>query len=148
MSSMIRVSIRAPKGKPLTPTKASRARRFPLQGKAKNVHKDLGLFPILLWHQPKKTETQDLSLGIEPGKLYSGSGVVSHQATRILAHGQLPFPSVTPKMTTRRILKRSRRGRQINPQIPFAPPCHRQKRPPNRRQSQLQPSIIAHREQK
>ncbi len=57
---MIRVSVLSAEGKSLMPMKASRARRFLQQGKAKVVHNDLGLFQIQLLQQPKETETHCL----------------------------------------------------------------------------------------
>lgn len=141
-----RVPVLSPEGKPLMPTKPSRARRWLKEGKAKVVYNDLGVFCVQLLQEPSGEETQDIAVGIDPGKLYSGVGVVSSKATLFKAHLQLPFKSVTQKMTTRRILRRARRGRRINRKIPFEQRCHRQKRFDNRRNSKLAPSIRANRE--
>ena len=143
---MQRVPVLSVFGKPLMPTKPSRARRWLKEGKAKVVRNNLGIFCIQLQQKPSGEKTQEIALGIDPGKLFSGVGVVSSQATLFKAHLQLPFKNVTKKMTTRRILRRARRGRRINRKLPFEQRCHRQKRFDNRRQSKLPPSIKANRE--
>ncbi len=143
---MQRVPVLSPEGKPLMPTKPSRARRWLKEGKAKVVPNALGIFCVQLQQKSSGEKTQDIAAGIDPGKLFSGVGVVSYQATLFKAHLQLPFLNVTKKMTTRRILRRARRGRRINRKLPFEQRCHRQKRFDNRRQSKLPPSIRANRE--
>ena len=45
---MLRVPVLSPSGKPLMPTKASRARRWLKEGKARVVYNDLGIFQIQL----------------------------------------------------------------------------------------------------
>ncbi|MHC5730026.1 MAG: RRXRR domain-containing protein, partial [Nostoc sp.] len=45
---MLRVPVLTSSGKPLMPTKASRARRWLKEGKAKVIHNDLGIFQIQL----------------------------------------------------------------------------------------------------
>ncbi len=143
---MQRVPVLSPEGKPLMPTKPSRARRWLKEGKAKVVPNALGIFCVQLQQKSSGEKTQDIAAGIDPGQLFSGVGVVSSQATLFKAHLQLPFLNVTKKMTTRRILRRARRGRRINRKLPFEQRCHRQKRFDNRRQSKLPPSIRANRE--
>ncbi|WP_204105367.1 MULTISPECIES: RRXRR domain-containing protein, partial [Spirulina sp. CCY15215] len=90
---------------PLMPTKPSRARRWLKEGKAKVAYNDLGVFCVQLLQEPSGEETQEIAVGIDPGKLYSGVGAVSSKATLFKAHLQLPFKSVTQKMTARRILR-------------------------------------------
>ncbi|MEA5469674.1 RRXRR domain-containing protein [Spirulina sp. 06S082] len=141
-----RVPVLSPEGKPLMPTKPSRARRWLKEGKAKVAYNDLGVFCVQLLQEPSGEETQEIAVGIDPGKLYSGVGAVSSKATLFKAHLQLPFKSVTQKMTARRILRRARRGRRINRKLPFEQRCHRQKRFNNRRNAKLPPSIRANRE--
>ncbi len=109
-------------------------------------HNDLRLFQIQLLKPSEDEQIQDISLGIDPGKLYSGMGVVSSKSTLFRAHLQLPFKNVTKKMTARRILRRARRGRRINRKLPFELRCHKQKRFDNRRKEKLPPSIRANRE--
>ncbi|MEA5468154.1 RRXRR domain-containing protein [Spirulina sp. 06S082] len=141
-----RVPVLSPEGKPLMPTKASRARRWLKEGKAKVCDSDLGVFCVQLLQEPSGEETQEIAVGIDSGKLFSGIGVVSTKATLFKAHLQLPFKSVIQKMTTRRMLRRGRRGRRINRKLPFEQRCHRQKRFNNRRNAKLPPSIRANRE--
>lgn len=143
---MQRVSVLAPDGKPLMPTKSSRARRWLKEGKAVVVHNDLNLFCIQLIAEPSGRKTQDIIIGIDPGKKFSGIGLASAKATLFLAHLILPFPNVTKKMTARQILRRARRGRRINRKVAFKLRAHRQKRFDNRRSSKLPPSIRASRE--
>jgi hypothetical protein len=143
---MQRVPVLDIDGKPLMPMKASRARRFLKEGLAKVVHNDLNIFCIQLVAEPSGRDTQPIALGIDPGKKFSGIGVQSARATLFLAQGNLPFPSVTKKMTARRILRRARRGRRIDRHVPYKKRAHRQKRFDNRRQGKLPPSIRANRE--
>lgn len=142
----MRVPVLAPEGLPLMPTKPSRARRWLRDGKAIVVHNDLGIFCIQLVPEPSGRQTQDVVVGIDPGKKFSGVGVASAKATLFLAHLILPFPNITKKMTARRILRRARRGRRINRKVAFKLRAHRQKRFDNRRSSKLPPSIRANRE--
>lgn len=142
----MRVPVLDPQGKPLMPTKPSLARRWLRDGKAVVVHNKLNIFAIQLVAEPSGRSTQDIVVGIDPGKKFSGVGVASAFVTLFLVHLILPFPSITKKMTTRRILRRARRGRRINRKVTFKLRAHRQKRFDNRRQSKLPPSIRASRE--
>lgn len=142
---MRRVPVIAPDGHPLMPTKPSRARRWLESGKAKIYPNDISVFAIQLINDPSGYETQDVVMGIDPGKLFSGVGVQSSKATLLKLHLILPFPSVTKKMTTRRILRRARRGRTINRNLPYKQRCHRTKRFDNRVAKKLPPSIRANR---
>ena len=116
---MQRVPVISPDGRPLMPTKTSRARRWLKEGKAKIYSNDLNIFAIQLIGEPSGYKTQDVVIGIDPGKLFSGVGVQSSKATLLKLHLILPFPSVTKKMTARRILRRTRRGRRINRRLPY-----------------------------
>jgi hypothetical protein len=128
------------------PTKPSRARRWLACGKAKVYPNDLQVFAIQLTDEPSGYKTQNISLGIDPGKLFSGVGVQSSKATLLKLHLVLPFPNVTKKMTTRRILRRARRGRRINRKLHYDQRCHRAKRFDNRVAKKLPPSIRANRQ--
>lgn len=143
---MQRVPVISPDGRPLMPTKPSRARRWLKEGKAKVYSNDLQVFAIQLVNEPSGYATQDVAIGIDPGKLFSGVGVQSNKVTLLKVHLILPFPNVTKKMTTRRILRRVRRGRRINRKRPYTQRCHRAKRFDNRVAKKIPPSIRANRQ--
>lgn len=128
------------------PTKASRARRWLKEGKAKVASNDLGIFQIQLTNAPITTFTQPIAVGIDPGKLFSGVGVQSAKSTLWLAHLQLPFKTVRERMEQRAMLRKGRRGRRINRKVAFDKRAHRQKRFDNRRGCKIPPSIRANRE--
>jgi len=141
-----RVPVISPDGRPLMPTKPSRARRWLGRGLVRIYPNDLNVFAIQLINEPSGYDTQDVVIGIDPGKLFSGVGVQSSQATLLKLHLILPFPNVTKKMTARRILRRARRGRRINRKLPYNQRCHRAKRFDNRVAKKLPPSIRANRQ--
>lgn len=143
---MIRVAVLNPDGTPAMPTKPSRARRWLRDGKAVVVYNDLNVFCLQLVAEPSGKKTQDVVVGVDPGKLFTGIGVQTSMATLFTAHLILPFKSVTKKMTCRRQLRRTRRGRRINRQVAFKSRAHRQKRFSNRRQEKLPPSIRANKQ--
>jgi hypothetical protein len=90
---MLRVPVLSRSGKPLMPTKASRARRWLKEGKAKIVHNDLECFAIQLTFETGEN-TQSIAIGIDPGKCYSGAAVQSSLATLWWTHLVLPFKTV------------------------------------------------------
>ena len=143
---MNRIPVLAPDGTPLMSTTSSRCRRWLRDGKARVVRNNLNVFCIQLVAEPSARNTQDVVVGIDPGKLFSGVGIQSSKYTLFLAHLILPFKSVTQKMTTRRILRRARRGRRINRKLPLNLRSHRQKRFDNRKQKKLPPSIRANKQ--
>lgn len=116
---MNRIPVLAPDGTPLMPTTPSRCRRWLRDGKAKVVHNNLNVFCIQLVAEPLARNTQDVVVGIDPGKAFSGVGVLSSKFTLFMAHLILPFKSVTTKMTDRRRLRRARRGRRINRKLSY-----------------------------
>jgi len=128
------------------PTKPSRARRWLKNGKAKVVHNDLGIFTVELTSEPSSTNVQPISVGIDPGKKYTGIGVQSAKVTLWMSHLQLPFETVKQRMEQRRMMRRGRRGRRINRNIPYNQRAHRQARFDNRRQKKVPPSIRANRQ--
>ena len=67
---MLRVPVLSKSGKPLMPTKPSRARRWLKEGKAKILYNDLEGFAIELTFETEEN-TQPIALGIDPGKSYS-----------------------------------------------------------------------------
>ena len=130
----------------LITTKPSRTLSWIKEEKAKIYPNDLNIFAIQLIGEPSGYKTQEVVIGIDPGKMFSGIGIQSSRATLLKLHLILPFPNVTKKMTARRILRRARRGRRINRKLPYDQRCHRAKRFDNRVQKKLPPSIKANRQ--
>ncbi len=142
----MRVPVLSPEGQPLMPTKPSRARRWLRSSKAKVVHNDLGIFTVQLVSEPSDIKVQTISVGIDPGKKYTGIGVQSVKVTLWMAHLQLPFETVKQRMEQRRMMRHGRRGRRINRKIPYSQRAHRQARFNNRRSKKVPPSIRANRQ--
>ena len=132
--------------KPLMPTTPARARKWIVAGKAVKRWSDCGQFYVQLTVEPSGTTTQDIVVGIDPGKLYSGVGVQSTKFTLYTAHLILPFLKVRDRMDNRKMIRHGRRGRRINRNVNFSKRAHRQKRFSNRRSSKLAPSIKANRQ--
>ncbi|MEQ8461933.1 MAG: RRXRR domain-containing protein [Coleofasciculus sp. E1-EBD-02] len=134
------------------PTKPSRARRWVKEGKAVGRWSDLGVYYVQLTTQPSAEEVQPIAVGVDPGKSYSGVGVQSAKCTLLQLHLILPFGRVKKRMETRAMLRRGRRGRRINRDVPFKQRNHRQCRFDNRKQvetrhgASLPPSIKASRQ--
>lgn len=146
MNPNTRIPVLAPDNTPLMPTLYRRAQAWVESGKAEWVSNDLNIKQVRLLKEPASRKTQPIVIGIDPGKKYSGIAVQSSLFTLFTAHLILPFPSITKKMSGRRILRRARRGRRINRKVAFHLRAHRQKRFDNRRQKKLVPSIRANRE--
>ncbi|WP_446373112.1 RRXRR domain-containing protein [Coleofasciculus sp. D1-CHI-01] len=142
---MLRVPVLSKSGKPLMPTQPSRARRWLKEGKAKIVHNDLECFAIQLTFETGEN-TQPIAVGIDPDKHYSGIGVQSSRFTLWMGHLVLPFKTVKERMELRRVMRRARRGRRINRELPYSERCHRQARFDNRKQGKLPPSIQANKQ--
>lgn len=154
-----RVPVINPDKSPAMPTKSSRARRWIEQGKAVGKWNDLGVYYVQLLVEPSNTKTQPIALGCDPGKSYSGFGVVSKNKTLFRAHAVLPFQRVKERLGSavikngkviknvrgRALQRRVRRGRRINRNLPFHLRNHREKRFNNRIKSKLPPSILASR---
>jgi len=143
---MNRVPVVSKEGKPLMPTKPSRARRWVKEGKAVGKWSDLGVYYVQLTSPPLAEEVQAITVGVDPGKSYSGVGVQSAKCTLLQLHLILPFGRVKKRMETRAMLRRGRRGRRINRDVPFKQRNHRQCRFDNRKQCKLPPSIKASRQ--
>lgn len=151
----IRIPVVDPDHKPLMPTTASRARRWVRDAKAAGRWSDLSVYYVQLCTAPSGYATQEISIGLDPGKRYSGIAAQSQKATLIMLHlvlmGFLPkqgtaIPGVKEKMAYRRMLRRGRRGRRINRKAPFKERNHREVRFDNRRQSKSPPWIRSNRE--
>lgn len=139
----MRVPVIDSENKTLMPTKPSRARKWIKEGKAIGKWSNLGIFYVQLLNPPSDTKKQDIVVGIDPGKMFSGVAVLSKKDTLLTAHVELPFKNVTKRMVQRSIMRRGRRGRRINRKRPFKSRSHRQKRFNNRRHKGMPPSIRA-----
>lgn len=137
------IPVLAPNNTPLMPCKYRRAQKLVEQGEAQWISNDLNIKAICLLREPSAYNTQPIALGVDPGKHFTGMGLVSKQATLLLLHLILPFEKVKARKSAQRILRRTRRGRRINRKVAFPLRAHRQQRFNNRRQKKLSPSILA-----
>jgi RRXRR protein len=142
----MRVPVISADNKPLMPTKPSRARRWIKEGKAIGKFNKLGIFYVQLTTEPSDTQTQDIVIGLDPGKMFSGCSVQSQKYTLQMLHLVLPFKTVKDRMEQRAMMRRGRRGRRINRKLSFSKRSHRQARFDNRRASKLPPSIRANKD--
>ena len=140
---MQRVAVVSAEGKPLMPTKPSKARKLVRDGKAIGKWDKLNQYYIQLKFTPSGEDTQPISCGIDPGKNYGSVGIQSSQATLFTSHIFLPFETVKKRMEQRALMRRNRRGRRINRKLPYSQRAHRQTRFSNRKQAKLPPSIRA-----
>ena len=128
-----RVPVFAPDGEPLMPTKASRARRWIREGKAKPVRTRLGIFAVQLTCEPSGRDKQPIVLGIDPGSKYTGMAVASAKAILYSYNLELP-DNIKERMAKRSERRRNRRYRK----------CRRRKcRFLNRTGHKIAPSIIS-----
>ncbi|BAY47666.1 hypothetical protein SAMD00079811_52850 [Scytonema sp. HK-05] len=157
MNQTIRVPVLSPSGKPLMPTTPARARKWIKVGKAVGKRNKLGVFYAQLLREPSGYVTQEIVVGTDRGKAFTGIAFQTKLATIVLFHACLPGfykskkaskdrQSVTGKMAIRTELRRTRRGQRINRKVPFNQRNHREKRFDNRRQNKIPPSVKANRE--
>jgi hypothetical protein len=118
---------------PLMPTTPARARKWMVSGKAVKRWSDCEEFYVQITSEPSGQVIQDIVIGIDPGKKFSGIGVQSAKFTLYTAHLILPFQVVRDRMDARKLMRRGRRGRRINRKVDFSQRVHRQKRFSNRR---------------
>jgi len=131
---------------PLMPAKPSRARRWIKESKAIGKFNKLGIFYVQLIAEPSGMKTQEIVIGLDPGKMFSGVAVQSQKYTLQMLHLVLPFKTVKDRMEQRSMLRRGRRGRRVNRNLSFNKRSHRQARFDNRRGSKLPPSIRANKD--
>lgn len=86
---------------PLMPTKPSRARRWIKEGKAIGNFNKLGIFYVQLISEPSSTKTQEIVIGLDPGKMFSGIAVQTKKYTLQMLHLVLPFKTVKKRMKQR-----------------------------------------------
>lgn len=158
--SMLRVPVQNPDGTLAMPTSASRARHWVKEGKATGHWNGAGLYYVQLVREPSGNKTQQIVVGVDPGKSYSGIAVQSSKSTLYAAHLVLPFQRVKERLGAavikkgkiiknvrgRALQRHARRGQRIDRSILFKQRAHRQKRFSNRKQSKVPPSIRASRE--
>lgn len=143
---MNRVPVVSKEGKPLMPTKPSKARKLVREGKATGKWNKLNQYYIQLTFAPSGEATQPIAVGVDPGKKYSGIGCVSSLSTLFTAHLFLPFETIKKRIEQRAMMRRGRRGRRTNRKLPFELRAHRQARFNNRRNKKVAPSIRANRQ--
>ncbi|MGL5064361.1 MAG: RRXRR domain-containing protein [Microcoleus sp.] len=145
MHKNARIPVIGSDSSPRMPTKYYRAQQWVDNGKAEWVSNDLQIKAVRLLRD-SGDNTQSIAIGIDPGKLYSGVGVVSKLFTLFRAHLNLPFKRVKARKEAQKLLRRARRGRRINRTVAFRLRAHRQCRFNNRRQKKVAPSIRANRQ--
>ncbi|MHC5936933.1 RRXRR domain-containing protein [Nostoc sp.] len=70
----------------LMPTKPSRARRWIKTGKAIAKFNKLGIFYVQLIVDPSGVQTQEIVIGLDRGKMFSGVAVQSQKYTLQMLH--------------------------------------------------------------
>ncbi|AFZ02112.1 RRXRR domain-containing protein [Calothrix sp. PCC 6303] len=142
----MRVPVISKDNLPLMLTKPSRARRWIKEGKAIGKFNKLGIFYVKLLTEASDEKIQEVVIGLDPGKMFSGVAVQSKKYTLQMLHLVLPFKTVKNRMEQRSIMRRGRRGRRINRKLSFKKRSHRQARFDNRKNKKLPPSIRANKD--
>ena len=116
-SNQISVPVLDPDGKPVSPTRPSRARRWLESGKAVREWKH-GHFAVRLLNPvPEQRDAQDITLNLDPGKKNTGAAVVINQpdgTAQIIAAFEIHHrgQAISMKMKSRKDSRKSRRGRK------------------------------------
>ncbi len=85
-----RVPVVSSSGIPLMPTTCARARRWIEQGKAVGKRNIIGVFYVELLHYPSGFKTQEIVVGVDRGKAFTGIAIQTKLATIALFHLCLP----------------------------------------------------------
>ncbi|MFQ6072411.1 MAG: RRXRR domain-containing protein [Methanosarcinales archaeon] len=131
-TSLLRsVSVVSKEGKPLMPTKASRARKWIKSGKAVKRWSKTGLFYVQLQVEPSDTKLQEVAnevsvdlackvgeracerpvLALDPGSSYDGITIATRREVQLQSMLILP-KGIAKKLLERRRLRRARRFRK------------------------------------
>ncbi len=156
-NQVTRVPVISPDDRPLMPTTPARARKWIKHRLAVGKRNKVGVFYVQLLREPSGYKTQEIVVGTDRGKAFTGIAFQSKLATIALFHVCLPGfykskkatkdrQSITGKMSKRSELRRTRRGQRIDRTKSFKFRNHRQKRFSNRRNNKLPPSVRANRE--
>jgi hypothetical protein len=128
--------------KVLMPMKISRAKRFLVENKTKLKYDNkLKLYYIILYQEPNGYNTQDITLGIDPGSTFDGFSVVSRQCHHLnveliqrLKQGKTSIKYFKNRQASNRRVRRNRLRHRLR---------HRPIRFDNRTSSKLPPTIKA-----
>lgn len=120
------------RGIPLMPMRWKRAKQYIKNGRARLCKNKLGIIYLKLTKKPSGFDTQQMSIGIDPGSCFDGFSVVSkteHNLNLELIHTK----NISKRMTKRSVYRRLRRSRL----------WHRKSRFNNRTKSKLPPTIMS-----
>jgi len=85
-NQVTRVPVISPDGKPLMPTTPARGRKWIESGKAVGKRNKVGVFYIKLLREPSGHETQEIVVGTDRGKAFTGIAFQSKLASIALFH--------------------------------------------------------------
>ncbi|MFQ6119176.1 MAG: RRXRR domain-containing protein [Methanosarcinales archaeon] len=106
-----RVPVVSKEGKPLMPTKASRARKWIKSGKAIKRWSKTGLFYVQLQVEPSDTKLQEMVLALDPGSRFDGITISTQREVQLQSMLILP-KGIAKKLEDRKRLRRARRYRK------------------------------------
>jgi len=113
-NNILRVPVVSKEGKPLMPTKASRARKWIKSGKAVKRWSKTGLFYIQLQVEPSDTKLQEVVLALDPGSKQVFDGITITTQKEVQLQSMLILRTcITKKLEDRRRLRRARRFRSV-----------------------------------